>query len=473
MQKKIEDELELARCKLAAAQWELVKTQDELARVYESRSWRITAPMRWAVFRLRSYLQATQAQGRISVKLLRQAVNAAKYLLKMDETPLVPVPAIYYEEPRETVPGDAGDVKLIAYYLPQFHTFPENDAWWGKGFTEWTNVRRSRPFFQGHIQPEVPHASIGHYDLGGEETPDILRKQAAMAQRFGIHGFCFHYYWFSGKRLMEKPVDTLLENPDIDLPFCLNWANENWTRRWDGQEQDILIAQQHSPDDDRGVMRDLLRYFNDPRYIRVDGRPLFLVYHAALLPEAKQTLERWRAVCAEHNEADPYFVMVQSFCNFDPRPYGFDAAAQFPPHVHPSHVRVANVDKGFKGRLLSYMQAAAFTMERWTTEYPVFPGVMPSWDNTPRRMENSTVYVGSTPQLYEEWLRRSCDFARSMLPRKKRFVFINSWNEWAEGAQLEPSQEYGFAYLNATARALESFQSSPEESEDSRSRAQE
>ena len=462
----LRDELESTKNKLAATQWELAKTRDELSFVYASRSWRITEPLRRTSGKLRVAMHAARSWP--AAKHLRRAINkleeygvanVIKKYLKPEASrksiPLLTVPFIPYEEERDFAP-EAPDVRLIAYYLPQFHAFPENDAWWGKGFTEWTNVRRALPFFPGHVQPPVPHASLGYYDLGEGSGPDILRKQAAMAQKHGIYGFCFHHYWFSGKRLMEKPVDSLLENTDIDLPFCLNWANENWTRRWDGLEQNILIAQDHTPDDDSAFMRDVLRYFRDPRYIRINGRPVFLVYHADLLPDAKQTLERWRVVCAENNESEPFFVMVQSFTNVDPRVRGFDAVAQFPPHAAQRPVRLESVAENFQGRLLNYMQVVDSIMGRWTREYTLFPGVMPGWDNTPRRMEHSSIYIGATPQLYEEWLRHARAFARDSLPPESRFVFINSWNEWAEGAQLEPSQAHGFAYLNATSRALKS-----------------
>lgn len=189
-------------------------------------------------------------------------------------------------------------------------------------------------------------------------------------------GFCFHHYWFSGKRLMEKPVDQLLAHPEIDMPFCLNWANENWTRRWDGQDKEILIAQQHSPEDDIAFWNDLLRYFRDPRYIRVEGRPVFLVYHARLLPDMQETLVRWRQWCILHHEVLPYFVMVQSFDNTDPCEYGFDAAVQFPPHrvgdVFPNY-QVVGLAPDFSGGLFDYEKTAQSMLRKLKSHSPLSP----------------------------------------------------------------------------------------------------
>lgn len=361
-------------------------------------------------------------------------------------------------EAEKIVPLKAS-VKLVAFYLPQFHTFPENDAWWGKGFTDWTNVRRAKPSFTNHYQPREPLDIPGYYDLA---NPEIMRRQAELARRHGIYGFCFHHYYFSGKRLMEKPVDQFLANPDIDIKFCLNWANENWTRRWDGQENELLIAQQHSPEDDIRFWKDACRYFEDERYIRIDGRPLFLIYHAALFPDMRATLWRWRKWCVEHEKIMPFFVMVQSFFNEDPAEYGFDAAVQFPPHIPgfipPEYERdyeVEGLAANFAGEIFDYEKMAKFWLSRLSDKYINFPGVFPSWDNTPRRGEKARLFFGSSPAKYEKWLAAACAYAKYELPASCGLVFINAWNEWGEGACLEPDKNYGYAWLNATSRALE------------------
>lgn len=453
----------------------------QLDTILSSRSWKITAPLRyvgntvrysnvWQLFK--KFVQTCKNEG--GVAAIKRTVRYFTLLPPnnresgfsfdgdsianssgKDTAQTVAAPVIPYEKEVLCSLGNIS-VKSIAFYLPQFHSFPENDQWWGKGFTEWTNVKRSLPSFTGHCQPEEPHDSLGYYNL---LDPEVMRRQAEMAKQHGIYGFCFHHYWFSGKRLMEKPVDQLLAHPEIDMPFCLNWANENWTRRWDGQDKEILIAQQHSPEDDIAFWNDLLRYFRDPRYIRVEGRPVFLVYHARLLPDMQETLVRWRQWCILHHEVLPYFVMVQSFDNTDPCEYGFDAAVQFPPHrvgdVFPNY-QVVGLAPDFSGGLFDYEKTAQSMLRKLKSPFPTFPCVFPSWDNTPRRLKKAAVYLGSTPERYETWLARACTFVQEHLPEDRRFVFINAWNEWAEGAHLEPSKAYGFAYLNATTRALKS-----------------
>jgi len=390
-----------------------------------------------------------------------KAVVHRRFLAPASDIPLE-VPEIRYE-PRTSTPAEPCDIKLIAFYLPQFHTFPENDEWWGKGFTEWTNVRRAKPMFPGHVQPEEPHEDIGWYTL---DNPEVLRKQAELARHYGIYGFCFHHYWFSGKRLMEKPVDMFLSDPSIELPFCLNWANENWTRRWDGQEQEVLIAQQHSPEDNKAFMLDMLRYFKDPRYIRIDGRPILLIYRVDMIPDIRRTIKIWNDVCTGNNENTPYLVMCQTFGNYDPANYEFDAGVQFTPHTpwhminnHFSFGKINLKNKKHNGNIYNYVDLATSSINGLSEKFINFPCIVPSWDNTPRRMGSSTIFAFSTPSLYENWLYDACTFISKSVRDTHKMVFINAWNEWAEGAHLEPSKNFGYAYLNATQRALSRYSS--------------
>ncbi|TCH99677.1 glycosyltransferase [Roseococcus sp. SYP-B2431] len=351
-------------------------------------------------------------------------------------------------------PPDSLPVRMLAFYLPQFHAIPENDAWWGTGFTEWTNVTRGLPRFPGHHQPILP-ADLGFYDL---RLPGILARQAELAHRYGIEGFCFHHYWFAGKQLLQRPLEILLENPSIDLPFCLCWANESWTRRWDGLDSEVLMGQQHSPEDDVAFIRSLFPAFRDPRYIRVDGRPLLVMYRPQLLPNPVATARRWRVEMARAGLGEPLLVMARSFRQEDPRLVGFDAAVEFPPHNVgfgvSREIPVAPHQPGYEGTVLDYDDMVERSLAQATPPYLLFRGVCPRWDNEARKPGRGTAYSGATPARYQEWLTQACVKTIRERPPEHRLVFVNAWNEWAEGANLEPDRRYGHAYLSATAAAL-------------------
>lgn len=343
-------------------------------------------------------------------------------------------------------------VRLIAFYLPQFHSILENDVWWGKGFTEWTNVTKAVPRFDGHYQPRLP-GELGFYDLTRSET---LRRQAALGSRYGIAGFCFHHYWFGGHRLLEQPLELLLSNPDIEMPFCINWANENWTRRWDGHDKSILMGQEHSADDDIAFARSLEPFFRDRRYIRVDGRPLLMLYRPGILPDAALTVSRWREHFKTVGLGDPYIVMAQAFDDGDFLKYGMDGAVGFPPFwTGGSQIQDLELfDPKYSGEVVSYKSMAARTTATYLQSTRVFPGVCPSWDNEARKPGKGFCFNGSTPALYGKWLGAACQAAIRVFPSDERLVFINAWNEWAEGAYLEPDRHFGYAYLAQTARVL-------------------
>lgn len=361
--------------------------------------------------------------------------------------------ADYVGAPADHVP-EMLRAKAIAFYLPQFHPIPENDEWWGRGFTEWTNVSKASARFIGHEQPKLP-GELGFYDL---RLAEVMRRQAELAKLHGIHGFCFHYYWFAGRRLLELPLDQFVADKTIDLPFCLCWANENWTRRWDGHDADILLGQDYCDESDQQFIRDLEPYLRDPRYIRVDGRPLIVMYRPSLLPDAGRTLETWRRHARESGIGELFLAMVQ-FDVQDPRIYGFDAALEFPPHklaaqMTPINASVEIVDPSYSGMVLDYRELAR-SGETWSLpDYPLFKGLSPGWDNEARKPGRGYTFAHSSPARYEQWLSASVDHAVAHPVAGENVVFINAWNEWAEGAYLEPDRRYGYAYLHATRNAL-------------------
>jgi lipopolysaccharide biosynthesis protein len=347
----------------------------------------------------------------------------------------------------------AEDLRAIAFYLPQFHRIDENDRWWGKGFTEWTNVRRGRPQFAGHYQPHTP-GELGYYDL---LDPAVRGAQAALAREHGIHGFCYYHYWFNGRRLLERPLDAVMASGTPDLPFCVCWANENWTRRWDGLEDDILVQQVYSLRDSRAFLESLLPLFHDPRYIRVDDRPLLLVYKAALIPNVAGTAAVWRDGARAAGLAGLHLVACETTGETDPIPLGFDAGCEFPPHGHravPLNGEMRSVARAFRGMVTSYKGQVVQSLQRGLPEFPLYRTVMPGWDNTARRQDGGTIFVGSSPQLFGYWVERMAAQTREQHTGDARLMFVNAWNEWGEGCHLEPDARYGRQYLQALAQGL-------------------
>lgn len=354
----------------------------------------------------------------------------------------------------------AATVRAIAFYLPQFHPIPENDAWWGQGFTEWMNVTRARPLFPSHYQPHLP-ADLGFYDL---RLPETRRAQADLAREHGIHGFCYYHYWFNGKRLLNRPLDEVLASGQPDFPFCLCWANENWTRAWDGRASELLIGQNYGPADDRAHGRWLARVFADRRYIRVNGKPLFLVYQPSLLPDPAATAAIWREAARAAGVGEVYLAAVESFRNREraaPATFGFDAAVEFQPDTlklltpfEKAYWRIAQKIGLLSGALLvDYARWARRALAQPARPYVRFPCVTPGWDNSPRRRRGAFMLHHSRAHLYADWLARAIG-AFQPPSSGENLVFINAWNEWAEGNHLEPCQRWGRAYLEATRRAL-------------------
>lgn len=356
--------------------------------------------------------------------------------------------------------------RTIAFYLPQYHPFAENDAWWGKGFTEWRNVTKARPLFRGHYQPHLP-ADLGFYDL---RVPEVREQQAALAEAYGLSGFCYYHYWFNGRRLMQRPLDEVLASGRPDFPFMLCWANENWTRAWDGGEREVLIRQEYSEADDRIHIRHLLDgAFRDPRYIRVEGKPVFAVYRSQLFPHIRRTIEVWREEAAERG-VQLYLCRVESFdtAGREWLDAGFDAAIEFQPFTPQMtefwnrrawtkramyHLRKLWGDRR-RMRRVSYDDYVRCSLAWPRPDYKLYPSVVPSWDNTARRRSRMFLFDDAAPAKYGRWLDEVLRRFEPYGPEED-FVFVNAWNEWAEGNHLEPDLKWGLQYLEATKRAID------------------
>lgn len=470
---------------------DLLQTRGLLGAVYASWSWRAMAPMRaasrlirtpgrtardWArrVARFAWHLLPLSAEkrGLLAAHLFRTApalfrgTEAYRVWTENRRSASLQTGALVnsYQEDggtylplSATAPPQKLQARAIAFYLPQFHPIAENNAWWGQGFTEWTKVRTASPRFEGHYQPHQPDDLLGYYDLVAD--PNVMSKQAELAKLHGIEGFCFYFYWFAGKRLLETPLLNLLNDKTIDLPFCLCWANENWTRRWDGKNGEVLIGQSHSEGDDLAFIRYVSQYLADPRYIRINGRPVLIVYRPQLLPSATDTANRWRQWLRDNGHGEVYLAYTQSFESPPPGDIGFDAAIEFPPHNMGLEANSSLVAKQHPDAKLSiYDWRMLITRsERYANPgYPLFRAVTPSWDNTARRPCGGTVLVNSSPSAFCRWLKNAVrDTNQRFENAEERLIFINAWNEWAEGAHLEPDKRFGFAWLDAVRRALE------------------
>jgi glycosyltransferase involved in cell wall biosynthesis len=348
-------------------------------------------------------------------------------------------------------------VRTICFYLPQFHAIPENDEWWGKGFTEWTNVKPAKPQFEGHYQPHVPDDFLGYYNLLERETQ---RKQIELAKQYGIGGFCYYLYWFSGQRLLEQPLDNMLADKSLDFPFCVCWANENWSRRWDGLDNDLLMVQDYSPEDDIAFIENIAKYLKDERYIKINGKPLLMIYRPNLFPDMKETVNRWRNWCRENGVGEIYLAYPQSFESVPPEEYDFDAAVEFPPNKsNPPNITEFQTPavEDFQSTVYDWRVFMERSEQYQDPGYTLFRGITPSWDNTARKKNKGTVFQNSCPSLFEQKaIRAFTEVKRAAKSKDEEIVFVNAWNEWAEGAHLEPDQKYGYAWLQALKNAHES-----------------
>ncbi|NOS80979.1 MAG: glycoside hydrolase family 99-like domain-containing protein [Nitrospira sp.] len=377
----------------------------------------------------------------------------------------------------------AVQARLIAFYLPQFHPIPENDSWWGKGFTEWTNVAKARPLYKGHYQPRLP-ADLGYYDL---RVPEVREAQAELARNAGIEGFCYYHYWFGGKRLLERPFAEVVASGKPDFPFCLCWANQTWSGIWHGDPKRTLIEQTYpGVDDNRRHFMALREAFLDERYLRVEGRPIFVIYRPNELPDVTSFIRQWQELAIQSGLPGIHFVahLFSHDPPWDFRSRGFDGCTVVSSHrifsvslrqiilaqninslSMPGQLSVVRNRDAFKGSIRDwvwrrcrrslgqfgwnvrqYRQALPYLLYGCSDQPGVYPMVTPNWDNTARSHIRGIVLHGSTPELFRTHLQDALSHIKSRRP-EDRVIFVKSWNEWAEGNYLEPDKKFGHDYL--------------------------
>ena len=358
------------------------------------------------------------------------------------------------------------DVKLISFYLPQFHDFEENIKWFGRGFTEWSNTSKAVPQFTGHYQPHIP-IDVGYYNLNDNS---VLRRQIELAKQHGVYGFSFYYYWFSGKKLMEKPLERFLKDKSLNMPFFLFWANEDWTMLWDnGKDREVLHKQELLKDDEQKFMKDILPYIKDERYIKIDNKPLLVIYNPHNYPFERyiEFNNKIRQIAKEEG-FDDLFIMTttlradssscSSYKEFIKK-YKIDSLLEFFPQGISTHdincIRPKIMNKKFKGKCYDMHEFITHKKYLYDTDANLYKCAFPHWDNTPRKCYNGADIYQNTPKDYKIWLKDIISWTKSNHAKNEQFVFINAWNEWAEGAHLEPDQKYGYAYLQATKEAIE------------------
>jgi Glycosyltransferase WbsX len=359
-------------------------------------------------------------------------------------------------------------IRALGIVLPQFHAIPENDAWWGKGFTEWTNTRKMEPLYKNHYQPHTPHESIGYYDLS---TLAGMQKQIHDALKYGLSGLCYYHYWFNEKMLLQKPTEILLDNKGLQIPFMLCWANENWTRAWDGRSKSILLEQKYSLADDEIHMDYLCKkYFKDERYIKINNAPVFAVYRHQLFPDIKQTVNLWQKMAKANGFSGLYLVAVENQFNepVNPNTIGFSASFQFPPNFTAlKDLTYKNLKMRLKRpffsklkykSIIQYKTLVKYYSSLSKPNYTFYPGVIPGWDNSPRRidLERSYIVENSTPKMYQKLLEATCEKFEPF-SNEENFIFINAVNEWAEGNHLEPCKKWGYQYYEATKNVLSKY----------------
>ncbi|MCL2206472.1 MAG: glycoside hydrolase family 99-like domain-containing protein [Fibromonadales bacterium] len=357
-------------------------------------------------------------------------------------------------------------LRALGVVLPQFHPIPENDEWWGKGFTEWTNVAKAIPRFKGHYQPHIP-ADLGFYDLRLEES---RIAQAELAKKYGIYGFCYYHYWFNGKQLLEKPVNEIVASGKPDFPFCLCWANHHWGRNWDGSSEKIMQAQEYSNNDHLNHFNYLVKIFKDERYIKVNGRPLFIITNIEHIPNVGEAVGIWNAE-AKNNGFEKGLYLLGTNYKFKGNPidFGFEGTWDFMKNISLTKgnllyrirnrlKRIAGLENRLEDKIIYYSTCVENAFARIIEKklWKVYPEIVPGWDNSARRKKEATIIKDSTPELYEKWLANTCEKFEPY-SEEENFILLNAMNEWAEGNHLEPDLKWGLKYLEATKRILEMY----------------
>lgn len=367
-------------------------------------------------------------------------------------------------------------MKKIAFYLPQFHTIPENDKWWGEGFTEWSNVKKATSLFKGHHKPEVPY-SKNYYNLLNSEAQE---EQANLAKKYGIDGFCYYHYWFEGKLLLQKPMENMLENDKVDIPFCICWANESWSRTWDGRESDILIKQNYNENKNewKKHFEYFLPFFKDSRYIKHNNMPMIIIYKPQLINKCKEMLDLWSKMAVEAGFSGLYIgYQHHSAFDYNMKQLGFDFGIEFEPLYtlnremnkekriesvikHPvlcskKMIRKLKNKIGYRDYpvIVDYDEVWKRIIKRKHIDKSIMPGAFPSWDNTPRKGKDGIVFYKSSPKKFKKYFELQVEHLNNEY--KPEYIFINAWNEWGEGAHLEPDELNGFGYLEAISHDVE------------------
>ena len=357
--------------------------------------------------------------------------------------------------------------KIIALYLPQFHPTPDNDEWWGKGFTEWTNVGKAKALFPGHYQPKVP-ADLGYYDL---RLPEVREQQAQLAREAGVYGFCYYHYWFGhGKQELELPFKEVLESGKPDFPFMLCWANESWHAKfWDkdgkASSKKMLIEQKYDDDDIDPHFYHLLPAFKDPRYIKIDGCPAFMIYHPDEMPDPGKFINRWQEISRKNGLPGltfmaylDQFITPETIKNREDYGVKYEVVTRLQEQWYKYRGFFTRIQRGVIRKigwpsLRRYKDYMQYLIGDECRDENVIPCVLPNWDHTPRSGRRGMVLLDSTPDLFQQHLGHAIDMVEN---KKNPLIFLKAWNEWGEGNYVEPDLKYGHGYLDAIRRVLDS-----------------